>query len=36
MYIVNFIQDYAGNLFELIIFKDGLGNEVITISPIPL
>lgn len=34
MFIVNWIQDYAGNLFEITISTDPRGNEVIAIKPI--
>lgn len=34
MFIVNWIQDYAGNLFEITISTDPRGNEVITIKPV--
>jgi hypothetical protein len=36
MFVVNFIQDLAGNLFEICWTCDPAGNEVITINPLPL
>ena len=34
MYLVSWIQDPAGNLFEISISIDPAGNEVITIKPL--
>ena len=36
MVIVNFIQDLAGNLFEVIYTVDPAGNDVVTVKPVIL
>lgn len=36
MYLVTFVNDAAGNLFEILVATDPAGNDVVTVKPVIL